>query len=186
MCWVSWETMALPKFTGGLGFRDIETFNDALLANIGWRLIKEPQSLLAQVLMGKYSRYQSFLDCPIPTTASHGWKSILAGREILRKGLSWAVGDGESIRIWDDPWLSFDTPLRPMGPAHMATQSLLVKELLCPLTNKWNLGEIRRIIPQYEDFILRIKTSSTQSPDTMVWLKENQGSILLKLDTVWE
>jgi len=99
MCWVSWEIMALPKFAGGLGFRDIETFNAALLAKIGWRLIKEPLCLLAQVLMGKYSRYQSFLDCPIPTTASHGWKSILAGREILRKGLSWAVGDGESIRI---------------------------------------------------------------------------------------
>ncbi|KAG2250270.1 hypothetical protein Bca52824_080406 [Brassica carinata] len=67
-----------------------------------------------------------------------------------------------------------------MGPAHMATQSLLVKELLCPLTNKWNLEEIRRIIPQYEDFILHIKTSSTQSPDTMVWLKEKSGEYSTK------
>lgn len=100
MCWVAWDTMALPKYAGGLGFRDIETFNDSLLAKIGWRLIKEPNSLLAQVLRGKYYRDSNFLDCSIPTTASHGWRSILAGREILRKGLSWAVGDGEKIHLW--------------------------------------------------------------------------------------
>lgn len=85
----------MPKYAGGLGFRDIDTFNDTLLAKIGWRLLKEPQSLLAQVLLGKYSRNQSFLECQIPSNASHGWRSIIAGREILRQGLSWAVGDGE-------------------------------------------------------------------------------------------
>lgn len=115
MCWVSWDTMTLPKYAGGLGFRDIEIFNDALLAKIGWRIIKDPNSLLAQVLMGKYSRDSSFLDCPVPSSASHGWRSILAGREILRKGLSWAVGDGETIRLWNDPWLSFKLPSKPTG-----------------------------------------------------------------------
>lgn len=83
----------MPKYAGGLGFRDVETFNDALLAKVGWRLITEPHSLLAQVLLDKYARYCSFLDCTIPTSASHGWRSILAGRDILRKGLSWAVGN---------------------------------------------------------------------------------------------
>ena len=180
MCWVSWDTLALPKYAGCLGFRDIETFNDSLLAKIGWRLIKEPQSLLAQVLLGKYSRNQSFLECTIPATASHGWRSILAGREILLKGLSWAVGDGESIRVWDDPWLSFVSPSRPMGPPNMKDQSLKVKDLLCPLTNRWNLDKIRSTLPQYEDIILHIKTSSIQSPDTLIWLQEKSGEYSTK------
>ena len=72
MCWVAWETLTLPKYAGGLGFRDLETFNDAFLAKIGWRILNEPQSLLAHVLMGKYSRNSSFLDCPVPLNASHG------------------------------------------------------------------------------------------------------------------
>ncbi|KAG2320528.1 hypothetical protein Bca52824_013741 [Brassica carinata] len=56
----------------------------------------------------------------------------------------------------------------------------MVKDLLCPLSNKWNLEKIRGILPQYEDIILRIKTSSTQSLDTVIWLKEKSGEYTAK------
>ncbi|XP_056855386.1 uncharacterized protein LOC108844869 [Raphanus sativus] len=93
MCWVAWDTLILPKHAGGLGFRDIETFNDALLEKIGWRLLKDPTSLVARVLLGKYAWNSSFMDCKSPAVASHGWRSILVGRELLRKGLGWIVGN---------------------------------------------------------------------------------------------
>lgn len=99
MCWVAWSTLTLPKHAGGLGFRDIETFNNALLAKIGWRLINDPNSLVARVLLRKYAWNSSFLDCTTPSSVSHGWRSILVGRELLRKGLGWNVGNGESIRV---------------------------------------------------------------------------------------
>ncbi|KAM2003963.1 hypothetical protein ACFX15_027472 [Malus domestica] len=42
------------KRVGGLGFRDIQCFNLAFLAKIGWRLIQNPGTLLATVLQEKY------------------------------------------------------------------------------------------------------------------------------------
>ena len=72
LCWVSWEKLTLPKSAGGLGFRDIEHFNDALLAKLTWRLLKHPDSLLGQTLLGKYCRHDSLLYCSSSGAMSHG------------------------------------------------------------------------------------------------------------------
>ena len=61
ICWVSWRTLTKPMSAGGLGFREIAQFNDAMLAKLSWRIIKDPKSLLATTLMGKYCVHSSFL-----------------------------------------------------------------------------------------------------------------------------
>ena len=175
MCWVAWSTLTKPKYAGGLGFRDIESFNDALLAKIGWRLIKDPTSLVAQVLLGKYAKNSTFLDCVPPAAASHGWRSILAGRDLLKKGLGWVVGNGENIHVWKDPWLSHVTPEAPIGPPAEGTESLKVSDLLCPISNTWNIDSIRHHLPQYEEKILKIVTSSSPVDDSIVWLPDPKG-----------
>lgn len=91
MSWISWENMAKPKRKGGLGFKDITSFNDALLAKLGWRILKNPTSLLARCLLGKYCQSETFLNCTAPSAASHGWRSVLIGRDILVKQLGWMV-----------------------------------------------------------------------------------------------
>ena len=42
---VSWKSMCLPKAEGGLGFRDLKTWNDSLLAKCFWNIHKKKDSL---------------------------------------------------------------------------------------------------------------------------------------------
>jgi hypothetical protein len=50
----AWMGMGRSKKTGGLGFRELDYFNVALLAKQGWRLVNYLDSLAAQVLKAKY------------------------------------------------------------------------------------------------------------------------------------
>lgn len=175
MSWVAWSKLTRPKFEGGLGFKDIEAFNDALLAKIGWRLLSNPDSLLGKTLLGKYCHSSSFLDCTSPSSASHGWRGILIGRGLLKKGLGWSIGDGSNVSVWQDPWISLHQPMVPFGPPPETKEDMLVKELICPSSNDWSPSAIRSILPQYEDSIRAIILSKRCLKDALIWLPENSG-----------
>lgn len=43
--WLPWKKLCRPKNVRGLGFRKLSAFNGALLANQGWRIVIDPNSL---------------------------------------------------------------------------------------------------------------------------------------------
>ncbi|XP_019090988.1 PREDICTED: uncharacterized protein LOC109128644 [Camelina sativa] len=111
--WVAWDRMKYSKREGGLGFRDIDKFNDALLAKQAWRILQNPNSLLTRTLRGRYFANSGILEANDGVQPSFGWKSLLIGRDLLRKGLRFTVGDGHQIATWSDPWLLTHPPRPP-------------------------------------------------------------------------
>jgi hypothetical protein len=114
MHWRSWDWLTTPKSLGGMGFRDMALFNQAMLGKQAWRLLTEPESLCAKVLKGRYFPNSSFWSASYTRTSSYTWRSIIFGKELLTQGLRWGVGTGSSIRILEDNWI-------PNTPAYMVT-----------------------------------------------------------------
>ncbi|XP_074341831.1 uncharacterized protein LOC141679224 [Apium graveolens] len=52
--WLGWNDMSVSRHKGGLGFRSLYGFNIALIGKQCWRLIKEPQSLVARIFKARY------------------------------------------------------------------------------------------------------------------------------------
>ena len=54
IAWISWKKLCKSKFNRGMGFRNLQAFNLAMLAKQGWRLISNPNSLVAQICRARY------------------------------------------------------------------------------------------------------------------------------------
>ena len=101
--WVKWESLCVPKIDGGLGFRNLHFFNTALLAKQSWRLLNNPHSLFFRVFKARYFPRTTFLEAPLGSNPSFLWRSILLGREVIRKGLRWNSQDVRLERpIWNE------------------------------------------------------------------------------------
>ncbi|XP_073367527.1 uncharacterized protein [Aegilops tauschii subsp. strangulata] len=81
---VSWENMTTPKKDGGLGFRDLHSFNLAMLARQAWRILKNPTSLCAEILSAKYFPDRDLLNTEAKSGISYCWRSILKGVQVLK------------------------------------------------------------------------------------------------------
>jgi hypothetical protein len=86
--WMSWSKMGRTKERGGLGFRDLEWFNLALLAKQGWRIIQNPDSLASKILKKKYFPQSSFLNSQLGCQPLYIWRSFWNARNLLEEGLS--------------------------------------------------------------------------------------------------
>jgi hypothetical protein len=145
MVWMRWEKMGLSKRKGGLGFRDLELFNLALLAKQGWRLLQHPESLMAQVMRAKYYPTTDFLSATLGPRPSYAWRSIFQSQRLLKEGLVWRVGNGESIKIWHDKWIPTPTSYMIQSPVNVLPTDACVSALIDEATHGWNVPLLKTI-----------------------------------------
>ena len=98
---IGWRggSYVFQKNEGGMGFRDLYSFNLAMLAKQCWRLITNPDSLVAKVLKAKYYPNGTLLDATPKNGSSFTWQSILKGLDTFKKGYIWRIGTGEDVNI---------------------------------------------------------------------------------------
>ena len=180
MHWVSWEKMCLEKENGGLGFRDLEKFNQALLAKQGWRLLMNSDSLCARVVRSRYYPNGDFLSARLGPRPSYPWRSILFGRELLEKGLRRGVGSGEGLNVWRDKWLFDVCPKAPMRKPVVFYLDLRVCDLINPQTKIWDRGKLEENFFQADiDLIMKQKPAFGEI-DAYEWVHTTWGAYSVK------
>jgi hypothetical protein len=100
--WLKWDRLTDPKKAGGMGFRDMSLFNQAMLGKQGWRLLIRPNALCTRVLKGKYYPGTVFLKAMRRKRSSETWRAILHGRHVLSQGLIHRIGSGSSVNVWEN------------------------------------------------------------------------------------
>ena len=75
------------------------------------------------------------------SNASFAWKSILRGRDVIKRGAAWRIGNGHSIHIWGDRWLPGAVNNKIISPAIVANNSTMVSSLIDQTNQVWK-GEL--------------------------------------------
>ncbi|CAN0858528.1 Uncharacterized mitochondrial protein AtMg00310 [Linum grandiflorum] len=172
--WQSWRAISRPKLEGGLGFRDFISMNQSMLAKLCSRLLQDPNSLVAQILKGRYFPHGTLLTATKGSYPSWGWSSILHGRELLLNGSRWMVGDGTNISTLLDIWLPTSPPAAPTPLPTTCPIPLTVSGLI--LHGRWNESLIRQLFhPSTVGSIVSIPLPSIQILDAWIWHYTNTG-----------
>ena len=92
--WRSWTKLCRPKTLGELGFRDLGLMNQALFANIAWRMFSNQDSLISKVFLAKYCSNLNLLEVKSLVGCYWGWRSVLWVRICWLKGSNglWVMG----------------------------------------------------------------------------------------------
>jgi len=120
---VNWKKLCQAKDAGGMGFKEIEKFNDAFLAKQVWRMINNLDSLCHRVFKARLFLDCSILDAKESTTGSYARKSILSARDVIQKGMVWRIGNSQNVRIKENRWL----PVNPSCSITSLLPSVLAK-----------------------------------------------------------
>lgn len=55
------------------------------------------------------------LECQESPKSCYLWTSLLSGRELLRRGVGWKVGNSQNINVWHDNWIPSKEIFKPLS-----------------------------------------------------------------------
>ncbi|GAU51479.1 hypothetical protein TSUD_413680 [Trifolium subterraneum] len=175
--WVNWKTICKQKKLGGMGFRDLRAFNEALLAKQGWKILTEQNSLMAKTMKAKYFPQTQFLQAKKGARSSYIWQDIQQASWILKKGCCWLVGNGQNINIWNDRWINTQDSNTTWSPKPLNTTLEQVSDLIDQTSHQWNAQIItQNFLPIEANQILQIPLANTNEEDIVCWQGTNDGN----------
>lgn len=172
--------MCLSKADGSWGFKDIQCFNQALLAKQAWRCVQDLECLFAKVLKSRYFELEEFLEADIGSRPSFGWRSIVHGRELLIKGLRKMVGNGKSLSVWMDSWV-YDNGMRaPFSKNPIINYDMKVDVLINMEDRGWIKEELEEHFFPNDIALILLQKPAVDREDFYCWESTKSGDYSVK------
>ncbi|GAU19703.1 hypothetical protein TSUD_78280 [Trifolium subterraneum] len=111
--WVKWDHVCLPKKNGGLGVKNLELFNIALLSKWRWRFLNHDNAIWNDLLRHRYGHLPSSLlgkhDLISGGISSLWWRDVISSGNIcnvdwFKSNIGCRVGNGNDIEFWHFKW----------------------------------------------------------------------------------
>ena len=113
-----------------MDFRDLESFNDAMLAKQLWRMVSQPNLLVSRTLKARCFGGTSIWKMDYKLLDSRMWRSLLSSRYIPESGIRKRIEDGKTINIWEDRWLPEGRDGKVKTPKPKNCRVQMVSELI--------------------------------------------------------
>ncbi|KAK2395425.1 hypothetical protein QL285_057163 [Trifolium repens] len=179
--WKAKRELFKVKHEGGLGFRDIRLFNEALLAKQVWRLYTMPNSMLARTYKAKYFPNGNVLTASNGNNPSYAWRSICQAKETIKRGSCWNVGNGQNISIWSDHWVPHQNGFKILSHPSGTIRVDKVSDLIVGQPPKWNYDLIDQTFMSFEgELIKQIPLIREVQEDKVMWMHSRDGNYSVK------
>ncbi len=103
---LAWEVICQPTSRGGLGIHSLLERREILATRLAVRFLLESGSIWASLLRAKYGDPITSATFRAGRGASFIWREICARAPGVLPMIRWEIGDGRTIRILEDRWLS--------------------------------------------------------------------------------
>lgn len=128
-----------------------------------------------------YFPLTNILEAPGGYKSSFIWRSLLEGRDLLKKGMRLLIGNGNNINPLTDPWLPTHPPRAPKLLAGVVSNLQTVNDLLLSVTKQWNRPLLETLF-EADDVreILQLRVSTLDVPDMLGWNYTDSGIYTVK------
>jgi hypothetical protein len=173
----AWSEICKSKKEGGLGVRNLEAINKALILNAAWKIATLPDSNTSKILKAKYFHNTSFWRANPKIPKSAFWTSILKVKDQLTESITYQFSRGNT-NIWSDPWCPFWKDIHN----HLNIQDTnfvypsMVSDLWTPNTKEWNIPLLTTLFgAQNANLVTNIPISKGNENDMLVWKHTPSG-----------
>ena len=112
---------------------------------------------------------------------SYTWKSIPHGRDVIKHGACWRIGNGQKVQIWQHTWLPIKHPTYVSSPILEGWEEATVEVLINEDTRTWNEDVIDGLfVPEEAELIKKISLSRHPTEDMLFWPWTQSGQYSCK------